>query len=151
MNPLRRPGGYEDEAPAALNSTRVDVMPALKESGTSVPRDRGSSLHVGLGHLLMVSQVAVTLVVVAAGLFVRTLGNLWSVALGFHPEDVLTFRLDARQAGHRAPEIAVLYENLRWRSLSSGFTARFPTTPPAVPSRSASGSHWARREAAWSG
>jgi macrolide transport system ATP-binding/permease protein len=71
---------------------------------------------VGLGHLLMVSQVAITLVmVVAAGLFVRTLGNLRSVALGFHPENVLTFRLDAGQAGHRDPEIAIFYENLRER------------------------------------
>lgn len=102
----------------ALNSTRVDVTPALKESGTSAPRGRGprSSFHLGLGHLLVISQVAVTLVmVVAAGLFVRTLGNLRSVALGFHPDDVLTFRLDARQAGHGDAEIAVFYENLRER------------------------------------
>jgi predicted permease len=60
--------------------------------------------------------VAVTLVmVVAAGLFVRTLENLHSVALGFYPENVLTFRLDARQAGHSDPEIATFYENLRER------------------------------------
>ncbi|HEV2381984.1 MAG TPA: ABC transporter permease [Terriglobia bacterium] len=102
----------------ALRSTRVDVTPALKESGIGVPRGRGrrSSLQVSLGHLLMVSQVAITLVmVVAAGLFVRTLENLRSVALGFQPENVLTFRLDARQAGHRDPEIAMFYENLRER------------------------------------
>jgi macrolide transport system ATP-binding/permease protein len=102
----------------ALHSTRVDLTPALKESRIGVPRGRGrrSFVHVGLGHLLMVLQVAITLViVVAAGLFVRTLGNLRSIRLGFHPQNVLTFRLDARQAGHREPEIATFYKNLRER------------------------------------
>jgi macrolide transport system ATP-binding/permease protein len=52
---------------------------------------------------------------VAAGLFVRTLSNLQSVALGFNRENVLLFQLYARQAGLRDPEAASFYEDLRKR------------------------------------
>jgi predicted permease len=97
----------------ALQSTRMDSMPALKESRTGEPRGRGFR-HLGLGRILLVSQITVTfLILVAAGLFVRTLSNLSSIPLGFNPENVLTFQLDARQAGHKDPEIVAFYNNLR--------------------------------------
>jgi predicted permease len=50
---------------------------------------------------------------VAAGLFLRTLSNLQSIQLGFNSEQLLTFQLNARQAGHRDPEIMTLYDRLR--------------------------------------
>ena len=50
---------------------------------------------------------------VAAGLFVRTLSNLHSIELGFNRENVLLFQLDARKAGHKDPEIAAFYADLR--------------------------------------
>jgi predicted permease len=53
------------------------------------------------------------LILVAAGLFVRTLANLQSVELGFNRENLLLFELNARQAGHRAPEIASFYSDLQ--------------------------------------
>jgi predicted permease len=97
----------------ALQSTRMDSMPALKESRTGEPRGRGFR-HLGLGRILLVSQITVTfLILVAAGLFVRTLSNLSSIPLGFNPENVLTFQLDARQAGHKDPGIVAFYNNLR--------------------------------------
>jgi predicted permease len=97
----------------ALQSTRLDFMPALKESRTG--EARGHGLHrFGLSRILMVSQIAVTLLIlVAAGLFLRTLSNLASIPLGFNRENVLTFRLNARQAGHKDPEIVAFYNNLR--------------------------------------
>jgi macrolide transport system ATP-binding/permease protein len=52
---------------------------------------------------------------VAAGLFVRTLNNLHSVQLGYARENILLFSLNARQAGHRDPEIAIFYADLRKR------------------------------------
>ena len=62
----------------------------------------------------MVSQIAVTLLIlVAAGLFLRTLSNLASIQLGFNRENVLTFQLNARQAGHNDPEIVAFYNDLR--------------------------------------
>src|SRR5207244_7491489 len=60
------------------------------------------------------SQIAITLLIlVAAGLFARTLSNLAAIPLGFNRDEVLTFRLNARQAGHADPEIVAFYEELR--------------------------------------
>jgi macrolide transport system ATP-binding/permease protein len=99
----------------ALQSTRSDVVVALKELGTGRPRGhrlRGPSLS----GTLMVSQIAFTLLIlVVAGLFARTLSNLASIHLGFNQESLLTFQLNARQAGHTDPEIVAFYNDLRTR------------------------------------
>src|SRR5262249_9771765 len=97
----------------ALQSTRADVMPALKESRTGEAHRRGSR-RLNLSGVLMISQIAITLLIlVAAGLFVRTLSNLASIPLGFARENVLTFELNARQAGHSDPESIALYNELQ--------------------------------------
>ncbi|HYT76322.1 MAG TPA: ABC transporter permease [Vicinamibacterales bacterium] len=97
----------------ALQATRTDVVPALKESRIGKARGRGFG-GLGLSRILMVSQIAFTLLIlVAAGLFVRTLSNLASIPLGFNRENVLTFQLNARQAGHDDPEIVAFYDDLR--------------------------------------
>ncbi len=71
---------------------------------------------MNLSHALVVSQIAISLLLlVAAGLFVRTLSNLQSVQLGFNRENLLLFELNALQAGHRDPEIATFYADLRRR------------------------------------
>jgi predicted permease len=98
----------------AIQSTRMDFMPALKESSRPhESRGRGFR-HLSLGRILMVSQIVVALLILAAsGLFVRTLSNLASIQLGFNRENLLTFQLNARQAGHRDPGIVALYNDLR--------------------------------------
>jgi predicted permease len=55
------------------------------------------------------------LILVATGLFVQTLNRLHSVQLGYSRENILLFTLNARQAGHRDPEIATFYTELRKR------------------------------------
>jgi macrolide transport system ATP-binding/permease protein len=93
----------------ALQSTRADVMPALKNGRGGGPRRRAQ-------HALVVAQVAISfLILVATGLFVRTLNNLHSVQLGYARENILLFSLNARQAGHRDPEIVTFYADLRKR------------------------------------
>jgi predicted permease len=93
----------------AIQSTRPDVMPALKNG-------RGSGSRQRTQHVLVVAQVAMSfLILVAAGLFVRTLDKLHSVQLGYARENILLFSLNARQAGHREPEIATFYTDLRKR------------------------------------
>ena len=95
----------------ALESTRVDVMPALKQT-----RAGDTLRRISLSSVLMVGQIAISLLMlVAAGLFVRTLSNLQSIELGFNRENVLLFQVDARKAGHKDPEIAAFYANLRRR------------------------------------
>jgi macrolide transport system ATP-binding/permease protein len=100
----------------ALQSTRVDVIPALKESRVGQPSGRRSFWRVNLSQALVAIQIALSLLMlVAAGLFVRTLVNLQSVELGFNRENVLLFELNARDAGHKAPEIDAFYGDLRKR------------------------------------
>jgi macrolide transport system ATP-binding/permease protein len=96
----------------ALQATRVDLSPALKESRAAGERPHG--IHrLTLSRLLMVTQIAISLVIlVAAGLFLRTLSRLESIPLGFIRENVLTFRLDASQAGHPVSEIPAFYNEL---------------------------------------
>src|SRR6202171_4401323 len=93
----------------AIQSTRPDVMPALKNG-------RGGGPHRRAQHVLVVAQIAISfLILVAAGLFVRTLNNLHSIQLGYARENILLFSLNARQAGHRDPEITTFYADLRKR------------------------------------
>jgi macrolide transport system ATP-binding/permease protein len=93
----------------AIQSTRPDVMPALQNGRGGGPRRRAQ-------HVLVVAQIALSfLILVAAGLFVRTLNKLHSVQLGYARENILLFSLNARQAGHRDPEIATFYADLRNR------------------------------------
>jgi predicted permease len=93
----------------AIQSTRPDVMPALKNVRAGGPRRRAQ-------HVLVVAQIAISfLILVAAGLFVRTLNNLHSVQLGYARENILLFTLNAHQAGHRDPEIVTFYADLRKR------------------------------------
>src|SRR5438309_4804281 len=77
----------------AVQSTSPDVMPALKNGRGGGPRRRAQ-------HVLVVAQIAVSfLILVAAGLFVRTLNKLHSVQLGYARENILLFSLNAHQAG----------------------------------------------------
>jgi macrolide transport system ATP-binding/permease protein len=97
----------------AIQSTRVDVVPVLKKLRSTDARSR---MRFSLSHVLVVSQIALSLLMlVAAGLFVRTLKKLQSVEVGFNRENVLLFELDARKAGHKDPEISVFYDDLQKR------------------------------------
>jgi len=98
----------------ALQSTRVDVMPALKETRAGQPGRRKKRLS--LSHALVILQIAISLLMlVGAGLFVRTLQNLQSIQLGFNHEDLLLFQMNARQAGHKDPEILTFFSDLQKR------------------------------------
>ncbi len=93
----------------AIQSTRPDVMPELKNGRGGGPRHRAQ-------HVLVVAQIAMSfLMLVAAGLFVQTLNKLHSVQLGYARENILLLSINARQAGHRDPEITTFYADLRKR------------------------------------
>ena len=102
----------------ALQATKVDVMPALKETRTGAPnrQTRRTRLPFGLGHVLIVTQIAISLLLVAAaGLFVRTLNNLHAVNLGFNPQNLLLFHIDAPQAGYKDAALKNFYAELQRR------------------------------------
>jgi macrolide transport system ATP-binding/permease protein len=99
----------------AIQATRVDVMTAMKEMRAGEGR-RHSFRHPSLSHLLVIAQIAFSLLMlVGAGLFVRTMTNLQSIDVGFNRESMLLFELDARKAGHHDPEISQFYGDLRTR------------------------------------
>ncbi|HXB67025.1 MAG TPA: ABC transporter permease [Candidatus Acidoferrales bacterium] len=100
----------------ALQATRVDLTPALKEARASEPRGRlwRFGFRLGANQLLVVAQIATSLLlVIGAGLFVRTVSNLHSVDIGFNRENILIFSLNARQAGYKGDALARLYASLR--------------------------------------
>lgn len=97
----------------AFRATRVDLTPALK----SVSPTPGAA-HFGLGLIrsLVIFQVALSvLLLVGAGLFLRTLRNLEQVDAGFQRENVLLFRVNPVQAGYDEDRIAPLYRQLEER------------------------------------
>jgi predicted permease len=74
----------------ALRTTRVDLAGAMKENSRSVTGSR-STLSKGL----LVLQVAMSLVLlVGAGLFLRTLDNLKRVDVGFDSTNLLMFNVN---------------------------------------------------------
>jgi predicted permease len=101
----------------ALQSTRVDLTSALKQTRAGETRRRiGARLRVSLSQTLVVSQIAVSLLLlVAAGLFVRTLNNLNSVELGFNRERLLLFNVNPREAGYRDEALARFFASLHAR------------------------------------
>jgi predicted permease len=98
----------------AVAATRVDITPALKETRASAPPRRGH--RPGLGQLLLVFQIALSLLLVlGAALFVRTLANLRSIELGFNQESLLTFSVDAGQAGYQGAALKAFYMRMAER------------------------------------
>jgi predicted permease len=95
----------------ALRATRVDLTPALKENARSVTGSRSL-----LTKSLIIAQVAMSLVLlVGAGLFVRTLRNLQSVDVGFNRENLLLFNVEPALNGYNNAQIAQLYRRMTER------------------------------------
>ncbi|HZQ55832.1 MAG TPA: ABC transporter permease [Bryobacteraceae bacterium] len=100
----------------AIQATKVNVAPALRESRIAALRVRRFGLPLGLNHALVAGQIALSLLlVIAAGLFVRTLVKLHSVSIGFNAEKLMVFNLNATQAGYDQRRAAAFYETLRQR------------------------------------
>jgi predicted permease len=92
----------------ALRGTRMSLSSALKETGRSVTGSRSV-----LGKSLLVAQVAISLVLlVGAGLFLRTLSNLRHVDVGFDPQNLVLFRVTPQLNRYDEPRIAALYRSL---------------------------------------
>ena len=104
-------------AAPALEATRVELIPALKQapSGGEGLRLHGR-LRISLRQALVTGQVALSvLLVVAGGLFVHTLANLHAIDLGFNQEHLLLFSVNARQAGYANDAAKHFYGELQRR------------------------------------
>jgi predicted permease len=101
----------------ALRSSRLDLTPALKERvGSSAGESRASRRWLNAGNGLVVAQVMLAVVVlVGAGLLVRTLQNLRNIDPGFDTSNLLTFRVDPALIGYKTPQVDSFYRNLQER------------------------------------
>jgi predicted permease len=103
-------------APAFRNA-RVNLTPALKEGeGSSAGPGHAGGKWFSIGNALVVTQVALAIVVlVGAGLLVRTLQNLRSVDMGFDAHNILIFGIDPTLAGYKGAQADNLYRDLQGR------------------------------------
>jgi len=101
----------------AFGGTRVDLTPALKEgTRSSAAEGRARGTWFSLGNGLVIAQVALAVVVlVGAGLLVRTLQNLRNVDPGFDTRNLLTFGLDPTLIGYKTPQVDAFYKDLQQR------------------------------------
>ena len=94
----------------AVQGTRVEPVRALKASARGFA---GSGRGWPLKQTLVASQVALSLVLlVGAGLFLRTLRNFSELDPGFDRDHILTVWLDTHMAGYKQEQLSALYERL---------------------------------------
>jgi predicted permease len=96
----------------ALRATRVDLTTEF-QGGTRAPVGGSRSR---LSQALMVVQIALSLVLlVTAGLFARTLGNLAGIDAGFNRRGLVLFAVDATSAGYPREQVAALHARIQDR------------------------------------
>ena len=94
----------------SLRASRVEPNDALKDQGRSVAAGR----HAGLGQSLVVAQVALSVVlVVGAGLFMRTFSALANLDLGFDRDPVLIVGVNAQRSGSPMDQRLDLFARVR--------------------------------------
>jgi predicted permease len=113
----------------ALCASRADLSTVMKGA---VPAPGVAGLRLGLANGMVVFQIAGSLVlIVSAGLFLRTLRNLMGQELGFDEDRVLIVGMDPRLAGYKPDQMndlnRVLLERLEAvpgvRSVSYEYTS----------------------------
>ena len=94
----------------ALHATKVDLIPALKNDAAAAGR---GYRRYSLRNLLIVAQVSVSLVLlIGAGLFLRSLMNAQSIDPGFEMDHLLTMKLDTTVVGLEANKATAFYKNV---------------------------------------
>jgi predicted permease len=80
----------------ALRATRVDLISAIKQPTSSSAR--GSRIPADKAMVALQAAVSLMLII-GAGLFLRTIGNLRSTPLGYQPEGLLYVKVEPRTGG----------------------------------------------------
>ncbi len=79
--------------------TRVDLAPVLKDAGRGVARSGWS-----LSKVLVIGQLALSVpLLIAAGLFVRSLVNLETLDVGYDRDNLVVLKADMTASGYTAP------------------------------------------------
>ena len=113
----------------AWQTTRPSVAATLKEQAAGV---LASSSHVRFRKILVAGQVALSLLLlIGAGLFLRSLRNLKMIDPGFRPDHLISFTIDPALNGYDNPRAIALFDRLleRLRSLPGVRAAMAGVTP----------------------
>jgi predicted permease len=114
----------------AMRATSAGILPMLKQTGalTSV-----AGRQFRFGKLLIATQVALcVLLLVTAGLLIRTLKSLQNVDLGFNKNSVATFVVRPGMNGYKDREVVSYYQELtrRLQSLPGVHSATYAQFGP---------------------
>src|SRR6266511_3810460 len=95
----------------AWRATRTQLNDTLKDKMQNLSGDKA---RLGFGKALIVSQIALSLLVlIGAGLFVRSLQKLRQVETGFNNWDhILLFSIDCYGTTYKGPKLSALHEEL---------------------------------------
>jgi predicted permease len=98
----------------ALRSSRANLSDTLREGGRGLI---GYTQRHWLRNGLVITQVAGSLIVlVAAGLFTRSLTNAEAIDLGYDPHHVLNVNLDPKLQGYDQPHAEAFFQELLRRA-----------------------------------
>jgi predicted permease len=121
----------------ALRSVKLDLSSALKSGGRSTQGDGGFSLsRHRLRGLLVVSELALSLMLlIGAGLLIRSFARLQEVPPGFDPDHVISMRLGAGNHRFQNRDEAIRYfREMQLKTaavpgvVSEGFVSSLPFT-----------------------
>jgi predicted permease len=94
----------------AFQSTKPDVAPVLKETVGGIV---GGGTHVRVRKALVAAQVMLSLLLlIGAGLFIRSLRNLRDMGPGFNTGNLVAFEIDPTLSGYNADRSKILYQQL---------------------------------------
>lgn len=101
----------------ALKSSGVQASSALKDSAATLATGKhASSRRLSAGSMLVVGQVALSVVMlIGAGLLVRTVANLKNIDPGFETKNLLHFSISPTLVGYSEKTLPSLYDELQRR------------------------------------
>jgi predicted permease len=118
----------------ALRGSDVGLTSALKTTSDGLGLVSHGKHRITAGGILVSVQMALAIVVlVTAGLLVRTLNNLRNLNPGFDAHNVLLFGVDPRLAGYKGEQVDSVFRSLQEKfSALPGVTAASYSAAPLV-------------------
>ncbi|HEX3092601.1 MAG TPA: ABC transporter permease, partial [Candidatus Angelobacter sp.] len=129
----------------ALRGSDVGLTSSLKTTSDGLGlAPQGKQRRITAGGMLVSVQMALAIVVlVTAGLFVRTLSNLKALNPGFDTHNVLLFGIDPRLAGYKGAQVDSLFQRLqeKFSGLPGVTAASYSAAPLLAGSLNSTGFH----------
>jgi len=93
----------------AVQSTRPDIAPVLKDQAGSVT----SGTQILFRKMLVAGQITISLILlIGAGLFIRSLASLQLVDSGFRSAGLIQFALDPGGAGYKGERLSAYFQRI---------------------------------------